>query len=235
MNTLADRIIAFNQQLEFPRHLPEGIHVLNTFVSSPLALECSSAFYRKYYSDNEPRHMILGINPGRFGSGMTGIAFTDPKRLDEEWQKRFAGQMTHEPSSEYVYQVIAAYGGIADFYRRFYINSVCPLGFTTSSEKGKEVNYNYYDRADLKAAARPFIIESIRKQIDMGMRTDTCFCFGTGHNFQYLDRLNKELGFFDRVIPLEHPRYIMQYQSKNKQFYIDKYLEEFNKLLIGNK
>ncbi len=27
------------------------------------------------------RYLILGINPGRFGGGITGIPFTDPIRL----------------------------------------------------------------------------------------------------------------------------------------------------------
>jgi hypothetical protein len=228
MSTLADRIIAFNKQLKFTGALPHGIHILNTFADSPLALECSSAFYRKYYSDNQPRHLILGINPGRFGSGTTGIAFTDPKRLDAEWQARFKDNMTHEPSSDYVYQMIAQYGSTVDFYKRFYINSVCPLGFTQNSATNTQINYNYYDRADLKLAARPFIIDSIHKQIALGMHTDVCFCFGTGQNFKYLNDLNKQLHFFDRIVPLEHPRYIMQYKAKSKQMYIDKYLEEFS-------
>lgn len=30
--------------------------------------------------------------------------------------------------------------------------------------------------------------------------------------------------FFEKIIPLEHPRYIMQYNSKNKETFINKYL-----------
>ncbi|EAF3770136.1 DUF4918 family protein, partial [Listeria monocytogenes] len=30
--------------------------------------------------------------------------------------------------------------------------------------------------------------------------------------------------FFDTIIPLEHPRFIMQYNSKNKDVYMKKYL-----------
>jgi hypothetical protein len=81
MSTFADRIIAFNQQLEYTGTLPTGISIMNPFRDNDFALDVSTRFYRKYYSDNHPRHLILGINPGRFGSGMTGVAFTDPKRM----------------------------------------------------------------------------------------------------------------------------------------------------------
>ena len=41
------------------------------------------AFFYKFYSDSNPRRMIFGINPGRFGAGTTGINFTAPKQLQE--------------------------------------------------------------------------------------------------------------------------------------------------------
>jgi hypothetical protein len=34
--------------------------------------------------------------------------------------------------------------------------------------------------------------------------------------------------FFDKLTPLEHPRFIQQYKSKDKQLYIDKYLTAFH-------
>ena len=67
MTTFADRIIAFNKQLDFHGSLPDDIRIMNPYKENPLALICSSAFYKKYYNDNEPRHLILGINPGRVG------------------------------------------------------------------------------------------------------------------------------------------------------------------------
>jgi hypothetical protein len=42
--------------------------------------------------------------------------------------------------------------------------------------------------------------------------------------------LNKEHGFFNKVIALEHPRYIIQYKSKQMQEYIVKYINNFNRL-----
>lgn len=171
--------------------------------------------------------MILGINPGRFGGGLTGIPFTDPKRLKTECNIDYMGKAAHEPSSVFVYEIIHAYGGVAEFYNKFYINSLCPLGFTTVDDKGREKNYNYYDSKELMDAVGGYIIENVRKQIALGVNTDVCFCFGTGKNENYLRRLNEEHGFFGKIVALEHPRFIMQYKAKTKQFYIDKYVGAF--------
>lgn len=231
MKTLAARIIAFNKSLQFEDKLPDGIRIMNPFRESKEALKVSSLFYKKYYSDNRKRHLILGINPGRFGAGLTGIPFTDPKRLISHCGIAYSGVSAHEPSSDYVYQMITAFGGEETFYHDFYINSVCPLGFTALNEKGKEVNYNYYDSAELTNAVRKFMISNIQQQIALGMYTDVCFCFGTGKNEAYLKKLNDQFGFFKEVIALEHPRYIMQYKSKDKQYYIEKYLEQFRRVI----
>jgi hexokinase len=94
------------------------------------------------------------------------------------------------------------------------------------------VNYNYYDTPALTKAVYPFIVENIQKQIDLGFETDICFCFGTGKNEAFLQKLNDEKKFFKQIIALEHPRFIMQYKSKTKQDYIAKYLEKFNAAII---
>ncbi|MBD1365537.1 DUF4918 family protein [Mucilaginibacter sp. ZT4R22] len=229
--TFADRVIKFNRQLEYTGpELPAGIRIMNPFREEEQALRISEEFYRKYYSDENKRHLILGINPGRFGGGVTGVPFTDPKRLISECHISYEGKITHEPSSVYVYEVINAYGGPEAFYRDIYINSVCPLGFTVMDNKGREKNYNYYDSAVLADTVTPYIIQNIKKQIAMGVDTELCFCFGTGQNEKLIKKLNAEYGFFKEVIALEHPRFIMQYKSRSKQFYIDKYLEAFARM-----
>lgn len=223
--TFADRAIHFNEQLNFKGQLPKGVQVMNPFRINKNALEVSSAFYRKYYHDNNLRHIILGINPGRFGAGLTGVPFTDPKRLWEQCRLPIEGKPIHEPSATFVYDMINAYGGVNAFYSKFYINSVCPLGFTIINEKDKEVNYNYYDSKPLIEATRIFILESLHKLVALGVHTDVAFCLGTGKNEWFLNQLNNQFGFFKEIVALEHPRYIMQYKAKNKQSYIDKYLK----------
>ncbi len=223
MKTFADKIIEFNKLLYFEGLLPEGIRIMNPFRDNYI-FQVSSSFYRKYYNDNKPRHLILGINPGRFGAGFTGVPFTDTKRLTVECGLNYSGRQTHEPSSVFVYEVIKEYGGPAQFYRDFYITSVCPLGFTHTGPNGKEINYNYYDSSELMSAVLDFIVESIRIQIEFGIAADVCFCFGTGKNEKFLRALNERHGFFNKIIALEHPRFVMQYKSRSRQVYITKYI-----------
>ena len=166
MKTVADRIIKFNANLNFNRPLPPGIGVMNPFVENRGALEASSFFYRKFYSDNNPRLMLLGINPGRFGAGLTGVPFTDPKRLISECGVDcYEGPSAHEPSSVFVYEMIKRFGGVREFYSKFYINSICPLGFVAQTSGDKETNHNYYDSPELAEAARPFILKTLEEQL----------------------------------------------------------------------
>lgn len=226
METFADRIIEFNKQLKFSGKLPRGIKVMNPFTDE-LAMNISSAFYRKFYHDNRQRFLILGINPGRFGAGCTGVPFTDTKRLETECGIEFPGLKTHEPSSVFVYEVINAMGGVKRFYADFYIQSICPLGFTIRNEKGRDVNYNYYDSKKLQEAVMPFILENIYKQFDLGVSRDIVFCFGSGKNLQFIQSINEKHHLFKEIVPLEHPRFIMQYKSKSKDQYIAKYMDAF--------
>ena len=230
--SFANKIIRFNEQLVYTGDpLPPGIRIMNPFRESEQAMAISDAFYRKYYNDRNKRHLILGINPGRFGAGLTGIPFTDTKRLVSECHIPYDGKISHEPSSVFVYEMIDAFGGAEAFYSKFYINSLCPLGFTIVDDKGKEKNYNYYDSPALQKAVAGYIIENIRTQISLGVETDVCFCFGTGKNESFLRRLNNEHNFFGKIVALEHPRFIMQYKAKSKEMYIDKYLSAFHSVI----
>jgi len=224
MNTFAEKIISFCRDLDFKGQLPRGISIMNPFKTSPLVFETVSQFYMQFYNDHRSRHLILGINPGRFGAGATGIPFTDTVRLKERCGLSITGLKTHETSSVFIYEMIDKYGGPEKFYGDFYISSVSPLGFVLKRPDGKEVNYNYYDSRELTNAIFDFAVDSIKKQIEFGIERDTCFCLGTGKNFRFLSALNSEYGFFERIEPLEHPRFVMQYRSKEKSFFIKKYL-----------
>jgi hypothetical protein len=228
MSTFADRIISFCTDLDFTGSLPEGISVMNPFKNNPEVFSAVSQFYRKFYSDNRTRHLILGINPGRFGAGTTGIPFTDTIRLKEKCGLSIPVIKTYETSSVFIYEMIDHYGGPEKFYGDFFISSVSPLGFTSRGKTGKETNYNYYDSRKLTDEVYEFIIESITRQLEFGIERDVCFCLGAGKNYKFLLKLNAEYKFFDSIVPLEHPRFIMQYKSKEKQFYIDSYLEKFS-------
>lgn len=204
---------------------------MNPFRENPEILSVMSAFYSKYYSDNRLRRIILGINPGRFGAGVTGIPFTDTVRLKEKCGLSINGIKTHETSSVFIYDMIDRYGGLEKFYGDYFISSVSPLGFTKMATSRKEINYNYYDSRELSEAVVDFAVESINKQLSFGIDKEICFCLGTGKNFMFLSRLNSQYHFFEKIVPLEHPRFIMQYRSKQKNFYIEMYIEK----LRGNR
>jgi len=230
MSTFADQVIKFHQNLSLEADLPQEIQVLNPYQNNPVVPEIMEKFYGKYFDDNQKRKLIVGINPGRFGAGMTGIPFTDTKRLYEYCGIKIEEFETHEPSSVFVYEVIEAFGGVEEFYRDFYINSVCPLGLIRKNKKDNWVNCNYYDSADLFKMIKPFIISTLKQQISFGIDTSVVFSFGK-KNADFLRKINEEEKLFEKIVVLSHPRYIIQYQFKNKKNYVDKYVKSLIKNL----
>ena len=184
-------------------------------------MELVKQFFNKYYQDDHPRMLMFGINPGRFGAGITGVNFTAPKQLKEFCSIDHHLKPSSELSAEFIYEMIRAYGGVKQFYRDWFIGSVCPLGFI-GSPGGK--NLNYYDDKKLQKAVTPFIIECINKQVEMGFKTEKCICVGGEKNFKFLSGLNNEHKWFGEIIPLPHPRFILQYRRKQKDQYIQQYL-----------
>lgn len=223
METFADKVIHFNQNIEFHGTLPKNIKMMNPFQENKKVQEISRKFYKKFYDDNKSRGFIIGINPGRLGAGVTGIPFTDTKRLEEVCKIPIKGPSTHEPSSVFVYDLIERYGGPRKFYGDFYIHSICPLGFIEKNKKGNWINCNYYDHEDLYISLKGFIIENMRKQISFGIDQKVVYVMGK-KNAKYVRKINDEEGFFEKIIELNHPRYIVQYKSKQKEQYFDNYL-----------
>ncbi len=225
--SFAEKVIDFNRRLHYSGKLPEGFQVLNPYMDNPETMEAMQQFYYKYYNDALQRRFIVGINQGRHRAGATGIPFTDTKRLQGVCGIEMKSVHTHEVSSAFVYEMIEAFGGTADFYRRFYINSVFPLAIIRKTKSGKWLNANYYDDRALFNSVKEFMIESLKEHIGIGLDTSEVFVLGK-KNAVFLHKLNQEAKFFGRLTVLEHPRYIQQYKSKEKQRYIDKYIQAFN-------
>ncbi len=216
----SDNILSFFKSLELNIDLQDGVEIMNPF-KDKVTMQVCTQFYTKYYNDNLKRRMIIGINPGRFGGGVTGIPFTDPIRLKKECAIDNSWPSKQELSSVFVYDVINAFGGAETFYKDFYITAVSPLGFT---KNGK--NLNYYDDKNLQTGITDFVVECMNKQLDFGIGREVAFCLGDGKNYKYLSKLNNEKKFFNKIIPLSHPRFIMQYKLKKKEQYISSYLEK---------
>ena len=221
--TFGERVIDFNRHLRYDEALPEGFAVLNPYVDNPETMEVMRAFYGRFYNDNATRRFIIGNNPIKNGAGVTGVPFTDTKRLESACGIVMHSAHTHEVSSVFLYEMIAAYGGVAAFYKDFYINSPFPLAIVRRGSDGNWLNANYYDDNALFASVRAYMIETLRKHIALGLDTTKVYVLGK-KNADFIQKLNKEAQLFGQMVVLEHPRYIQQYKSKEKELYIDKYI-----------
>lgn len=215
---LSKKLIEYYNHLTPPKGLPDGIEVLFP-QKDPQVIAIVKKFFTKYFNDNNPRQLMLGINPGRFGAGITGVNFTAPKQLKEHCGIDHHLTSSSELSAEFIYEMIAEYGGVNKFYQDWFIGAVCPLGFI---KNGK--NINYYDDKNLAESVTPFIIECINKQLAMGFTIERCLCIGGEKNFKFLSRLNADHKWFKQIVPLPHPRFILQYRRKQKEKFIHQYL-----------
>ncbi|MDF3026030.1 MAG: hypothetical protein K0S23_337 [Fluviicola sp.] len=227
--TFAEKVIEFNRQLKYTGNLPEGFQAMNPYLDNPETMEVMQQFYQKYYSDSEQRKFIIGINPSRHGAGVTGVPFTDTKRLESVCGIKMQSAHTHEISSVFIYDLIVGYGGAESFYKQFYINSPFPLAIIRRTKDGNWLNANYYDDPALFETVKDFMLASLKNHIAMGLDTSEVFVLGK-KNADFIRKLNKEAKLFDRLTILEHPRFIQQYKLKEKQQYIDKYLLALNNL-----
>ncbi|WP_420148282.1 uracil-DNA glycosylase family protein [Spirosoma sp.] len=217
MTTFASKAITYYNALSAPTTLPPGVGVMNPY-QQPEVQQIVREFYTKFYEDTHPRVFVLGINPGRFGAGITGISFTTPQNL-----RRYCGienslRDTPELSSRFIYQVIEALGGAQTFYGQFFLTSLFPLALI---KDGK--NYNFYDDRTTTNVLWPAITETVRTQLHFGASRHVAVCLGR-KNETYLRRLNEQQGFFERIVTLDHPRYILQYKTKDSPLYLEKYI-----------
>ena len=216
MQTFAEKAIKYFTRLKAPAKLPTRIEIANPYKSKD-AKRIVKEFFEKYFNDNIERIFIFGINPGRFGGGLTGISFTDPVALKEKCGINNNLGTKRELSSRFIYKFIDEFGGVGNFYKRYFITALYPLALL---KDGK--NHNYFDSTDLYDTLKPYIINALKKQIDFGAYRKFTVSLGK-KNFDYLMKINDECGFFEEVRFVEHPRYIMQYKLKEIDLYLDKY------------
>ena len=226
MSNFAERLLHFLTTFPLPGALPGGVAAHSPF-REPAVNDLLRRFSEKYYADKQPRIAVLGINPGRLGMGRTGVAFTDPGAL-----AKFCG-ISHdlpvqrpELSSQFIYQVVMALGGPVAFYQHFYLGSIYPLVLLN-----KGLNYNYYDSPALTKSLWPDMQLSLRQQVqELSLRTDVAVSLGR-RNGTFFNRLNDELGLFEKIIVLDHPRYLMQYRRRDLAANVARYVQELGSLI----
>lgn len=219
-STFAQRAIRYFLNLSHPDSLPKNILTMNPYEADDVK-DLVTKFYKKFFNDNNQRILALGINPGRFGGGITGVSFTDPLALEKFCGIENSFQKKREISSEFIYKFIVRYGGAKEFYSKFFISALFPLALIKDG-----LNYNYYDENKLYKLLKPTIVENVKTHIEFGARRDYVICLGR-KNYNFLNEINEEIKLFDKIVVLDHPRYIMQYKRKQLEIYLNEYLNAF--------
>ena len=225
--TFSDKVFKYDQELGNVKiDLPAPYKLINPYSgrNKKQVLQMVQIFYQKYFNDNNKRRLILGSSPARRGSAITGIPFEDASNLQKETGIVIANFHVSNASSNFLNEVIDKYGGRTKFYHDFYHNFVCPLGICETNSKGNQVNCNYYENKRVEEKLIPFIISALKTQINFGIDTSVCYCIGSGQNYQELSKINQKLHLFQKIIPLEHPRFITQYHPEDEEKYLTKYL-----------
>ena len=225
--TFSDKVFQFDQELGNVKiNLPELYKIINPYSgrNKKQVLQMVQIFYQKYFNDKNKRRLILGSSPARRGSAITGVPFEDALNLQKETGISIANFHVNNAASNFLNRVIYEYGGRHKFYHNFYLNFVCPLGICKINSKGNQVNCNYYENKQVEEMVTPLIISALKTQISFGIDTSVCYCIGSGQNYQELSKINKNWGFFQKIVPLEHPRFITQYHPEDEKKYLHKYL-----------
>lgn len=214
----SETLVNYYENLETPE-LPEGVECMNPYREAEVKAIVRT-YFQRYYGDSNKRTLLFGINPGRFGAGVTGISFTDPVILKERLGISHGLELRPELSAGFIHDMIDAFGGIEDFTAHFLITSVYPLGFL---EDGK--NINYYEIPGWRDALLPHIRSELKAHGGWNINRDVAICIGQGQNLKFFTELNKELGLFKRILTLPHPRWVMQYRTKLKGEFINEYVK----------
>ncbi|MCF8241962.1 MAG: DUF4918 family protein [Melioribacteraceae bacterium] len=219
--TFGSRATEFFVNLKTPGRLTHGVTVMNPY-ENEITSKLVKQFYKEYFNDNNKRIYIIGINPGRFGGGVTGIGFTDPINLEVKCGIKNNLDKKPELSSRFVYSLIDSFGGVKRFYEKFFISAVYPLALI---KEGR--NYNFYDSEKIYKSLKPEIIRLLNQQISFGAENRAVICLGK-KNEKYLKEINEELKFWKQIITFDHPRFIMQYRLKKLDQYLEKYITVLN-------
>jgi hypothetical protein len=221
--TFSEQILDFYFSIPKSLPLPNGVEIIYPFDNEETK-RVMQTFFNKYYGDNKPRTYLIGINPGRLGSGITGIGFADAYHLEEYCNIPNSFDKRVEISAAFMFEVMEAYGGVEKFYKDFFFTTVMPLGLIKESK-----NYNYYDDPKTQSALEPFIEETLLKQMSFEQVKPNIICVGQGKNLKYLKAFNDKYKCFESIEVVPHPRWVMQYRRKEKEKHIQNYIDVLTK------
>lgn len=209
----------FLMSMRYDGVLPIGIEILDPY-KDPEVKRVIHEMVSRYYTGDHLRIGVWGINPGRFGAGVTGLSFTDPWAVKSVLGIETTLDGRRELSAEFISMVIEAYGGPQVFYRDVYMCALSPLGFIKNG-----ININFYDDPVLMREIVPFVISSLQEQHAAGLVSDRCIVFGTGKLKTFTEREVKDVMGYTTIEYLEHPRFIMQYRRSQVPSFVEKYVD----------
>jgi len=218
-NSVGSRLAAWLFQLGIRAPLPADIEVLTPY-STPEVQRVVEEFCQRYVTGRHKRLPIYGINPGRLGAGITGLAFTDPWAVEHQLNIPTELSGKREPSATFVSAVIDAYGGPDRFYNDVLLTALSPLGFIRNG-----ININFYDIVELEREIVPFMLEHYDTVSELCGVRDYCLLLGSGKLRSSFQRFVLPARPCSHVVTLDHPRYIMQYKRSQMETYVQSYVD----------
>ena len=138
MTNLFNEYFSFFEKFsnEFGNELSDlNVGILDDFIKNKVNIK---RFHEKYVIGNKPHIMLVGINPGRFGAGKTGIPFLDFDSLSKLLPDIDSNES--ERSSKFIFDIIEDIG-VEKFYQQCHISNLSWFGFYDLTNI-KNVNYN---------------------------------------------------------------------------------------------
>ncbi len=207
MKTLVDNYLNFSR--EFVQQNKEklnecDIEILSDFLDNEINIR---KFYVKYVENNNPKIVLCGINPGRFGAGKTGVSFLDFQSLQKILPN--ISRNDHEKSGSFFYGVIEEIG-VDKFYKNVYVTNLSCVGFQNLKTKK---NMNYYQ---ICSKIQYELFDNFIKEMNI-IKPDIIIPLSQWVNWD-LDNLKKENRLdFEIGKRLNHPAY----SKVTKESYID--------------
>lgn len=186
-----------------------GITILQDFLEYRPNAE---QFIQQYLPEPLPQTVILGLNPGRSGAGLTGIPFLDFRSLANLLPDTPLPRNDTEPSANFFHRVVQNVG-VEKFYRTFYVSNVAAVGFLRD---GKNCNYPELPTAAQRVIEERFLAEMAQLQpkriIALGREVEAT-----------VQRLFPDDSV--RISHLPHPSWIMTYRLREAQSWVRRYTQ----------
>lgn len=194
------------------------IVVLDDFLNNKDNIE---KYYDKYVDFDSDKIVLCGLNPGRFGAGLTGVPFIDFKSLSKMLSniKKDDG----ESSAQFFFELVKKFG-IEKFYKICYVTNISKFGYSKKSS-AKNVNYPKLPNSAQDWLFKRFIEEMnlIKPKVIIPLSDDVAKTLKVLTQAQQLDY---------KIAPkLNHPAWVMTYKKKDKNLWLQKYYETIMSLI----